>query len=692
MFDAVQDRPLLNFYGVTGAIDTPTALSQPDGQLSVTSAHFAGITRNTLTFQILPRVEGSFRYTKYADLDYVGFPDYYDRSFDISLRILDESRYFPAIKIGLQDFIGTGLLAGEYVVATKTFGDRLTVSGGLGWGRLGSYGAIGAPFGDRPALDFGLGGEANIGQWFRGPAAPFASVMFKATDKLTFLAEYSGDEYFIETGQGQGPFTSNAVFERKSPLNFGVDYQVNSALNLGAYYMYGDTFGLNVSVSLNPYAPPARGSRGASPDPVVPRPSRDQSPEAWSREWAVGGEANGLLLVRLHERLDPQGIVVESLAATADRVEVRVRTGQFDYGSQMIGRVMRALTAVMPASVETFHIIPSSGGVAPSVVTIRRSDVEALEHSPNGTAQLLAVTGIGAAPLRRPENAALNPEYFPRFQWSISPYLRQGYFDPVNPFRYDAGARLSASYEFSPGLILSGSVIKSVVGNLDNSNRLSDSVLPRVRTDGVLYDKQGDPALEHLTATYYFRPADDIYGRVTGGYLERMFGGVSGELLWRPANSRLALGAELNYVKQRDYDLQLGFRDYSVVTGHVSAYYQMNNGFHAQLDVGRYLAGDIGATLSIDREFKNGWKIGAFATLTDVSAEDFGEGSFDKGIKLDIPVSWFLGTPNTYRLGTVLRPITRDGGARLNVGGRLYERVRQYQRPTLENQWGRVWQ
>ena len=235
-------------------------------------------------------------------------------------------------------------------------------------------------------------------------------------------------------------------------------------------------------------------------------------------------------------------------------------------------------------------------------------------------------------------------------------------------------------------------MIKSVVGNLDNSNRLSDSVLPRVRTDGVLYDKQGDPALEHLTATYFFRPADDIYGRVTGGYLERMFGGVSGELLWRPANSRLALGAELNYVKQRDYDLQLGFRDYSVVTGHVSAYYQMNNGFHAQLDVGRYLAGDIGATLSIDREFKNGWKIGAFATLTDVSAEDFGEGSFDKGIKLDIPVSWFLGTPNTYRLGTVLRPITRDGGARLNVGGRLYERVRQYQRPTLENQWGRVWQ
>lgn len=682
-------HPTLNFYGVTGLIDTPTAQSQPDGQLSMTVSHFAGITRSTLSFQILPRVEGSFRYAKFESLNFAGFEDYFDRSFDISLRILDETRYLPAIKVGLQDFVGTGLSSGEYVVATKTFfDDRLSVSGGLGWGRLGSYKSIGAPFGTRPSADGGRGGTFNAKQWFRGPAAPFAGVSFRATDDLTLMAEYSSDAYSIETGLSGG--RSAAILDRKSPLNFGLNYRINRAVNVGAYYMYGSTLGVNFTVSLNPYDPPVRGSRDVAPTPVVSRPARSQDPAAWAEEWALLPDANRQLIARLSPLLEPQGVIVESLASSGNSVDVRVRNTHFDAGAQLVGRVARALSATMPRSVETFRIVPSLDGMAASAVVIRRTDIEALENAPDGAAQLLAVTGVADA-ARRPEGDTLNPDLFPRFDWSLGPYLRNSYFDPSNPFRFEVGARLKGSFEPVPGLVFSGSVTKKVAGNIDKSTRKPGSRLPGVRTDAYYYDKQGDPGLETLTAAYYFRPGENLYGRVTVGYLERMFGGVSGEVLWKPVNSRLAIGGELNYVKQRDYDLMFGFRDYDVVTGHVSAYYQFDNGFHAQLDVGRYLAGDIGATLSIDRQFRNGWSVGAFATVTDVSADDFGEGSFDKGIRLSIPVSWFLGTPTTYKLGATVRPVTRDGGARLAVGGRLYERVRGYHRPVLENQWGRVW-
>ena len=65
----------------------------------------------------------------------------------------------------------------------------------------------------------------------------------------------------------------------------------------------------------------------------------------------------------------------------------------------------------------------------------------------------------------------------------------------------------------------------------------------------------------------------------------------------------------------------------------------------AQVDAGRYLAGDWGATFALDRRFANGWKIGAFFTLTNVSAARFGEGSFDKGIRMTIPLSWITGKP-----------------------------------------------
>ena len=137
------------------------------------------------------------------------------------------------------------------------------------------------------------------------------------------------------------------------------------------------------------------------------------------------------------------------------------------------------------------------------------------------------------------------------------------------------------------------------------------------------------------------------------------------------------MGVELNYVKQRDFDQRLGFQDYSIVTGHVSGYYKFENGFMAQLDVGRYLAGDFGATLSLDREFANGWKIGAFATLTDVPFDDFGEGSFDKGIRLEIPFAWATGKQTRKSYKNTIRPILRDGGARLDVDGRLYDSVRE---------------
>ena len=47
--------------------------------------------------------------------------------------------------------------------------------------------------------------------------------------------------------------------------------------------------------------------------------------------------------------------------------------------------------------------------------------------------------------------------------------------------------------------------------------------------------------------------------------------------------------------------------------------------------------------------------------------------------------------PEFAKLATTLRPITRDGGARLSVDGRLYESVRGYQQGRLDDQWGRFW-
>ena len=58
--------------------------------------------------------------------------------------------------------------------------------------------------------------------------------------------------------------------------------------------------------------------------------------------------------------------------------------------------------------------------------------------------------------------------------------------------------------------------------------------------------------------------------------------------------------------------------------------------------------------------------VGAYATKTNVSAERFGEGSFDKGLYLRIPFDVMTTKRSSSSAFLAYNPLTRDGGARLN--------------------------
>jgi membrane-associated phospholipid phosphatase len=171
------------------------------------------------------------------------------------------------------------------------------------------------------------------------------------------------------------------------------------------------------------------------------------------------------------------------------------------------------------------------------------------------------------------------------------------------------------------------------------------------------------------------------YASAYGGMLEPMYGGVGGEWLYRPWQSRFALGVDVNHVQQRDFKQNLGFRDYAVNTGHATLYWDTGwNDLQVNLSAGQYLAGDAGATLDVKRVFSNGVALGAWATKTNVSAEQFGEGSFDKGIYVRIPFD-VLSPRSSAGSGTIVwNPLTRDGGARLGRSFALYDLTQQRDR------------
>src|SRR5471030_2327570 len=75
----------------------------------------------------------------------------------------------------------------------------------------------------------------------------------------------------------------------------------------------------------------------------------------------------------------------------------------------------------------------------------------------------------------------------------------------------------------------------------------------------------------------------------------------------------------------------------------------------------------------MSRVFQNGVKLGAFFTKTNVSAAQFGEGSFDKGVFLSVPFDTFLTRSSTGVANVVWKPLTRDGGAKLSRRVELYD-------------------
>ena len=167
-------------------------------------------------------------------------------------------------------------------------------------------------------------------------------------------------------------------------------------------------------------------------------------------------------------------------------------------------------------------------------------------------------------------------------------------------------------------------------------------------------------------------PYKDIYTRMDLGYLEEMFAGLGGEILYRPFKKKYALGLSIHKVKQRNFDQLFGLRDYSTVTGHLGIYLDLPNKIQSQILVGKYLAGDKGVTLDLSRRFNTGFTMGIFATKTDLSAEEFGEGSFDKGFYISIPVQLLYSDFRSGNISFGLHPLTKDGGAILNKHNPLF--------------------
>ncbi len=670
---------LLNTYGMPGSIDNPTAEVFPEGQFSVSSSVFGGTIRTNLSFQITNNVAVSFRYSRVPSIggDHGGY--YWDRSFDFHYLLNEQKTYLPSIAFGLRDFIGTGIYTGEYLVATKNITTKLKLTGGLGWGRLSGTNKHPNVFvrGDeRNIFSGGFGGTIHTNHFFSGTNSPFFSLSYIVSPKLEFVAEMSSDDYDMEVTTSKG-------FNRKSDLNFAFKYKVASDFAVMGKFMHGDSFGLSGILALNPRNSPYKSGIEPAPMPLLENEAITEIQSSMDKN----------IFSRSAELLSLDGITLLSLDIDNEYLTAEILDRHYLNVSQMMGRVTRILSRTIPLNVKFFRInlVDFQSGYSVSEVIVERASLKKYELMFDGPAKLWQNVEIqnSSSGINSSFSLSNNP-----ITWSFYPDVEIMLFDPHTPINGSIGWEAAFAYRVKNSTTINGSVKQPILTALDDIKRGPKTGLPNVRSDFMYYykDISTRPYISSLTIDQYYKPFKNVYGQINFGYLEMMYAGIRAEAIWKDIKKPFGIGLDLANVNKRNTygDFSVQSDSYSTLIG--TAYYNLESDWTVQLDAGRYLAGDYGATFSMSKTFNNGWEIGAFATLTNVEFATFGEGSFDKGITLKAPLSWFTGKKSQVYRKTIIRPITGDGGARLIMEDNkfLYSNIARYDEKSFQDNWNRV--
>ena len=308
-------------------------------------------------------------------------------------------------------------------------------------------------------------------------------------------------------------------------------------------------------------------------------------------------------------------------------------------------------------------------------ISFRESDLELYDRYPN--VLIKNYSDITNKDNKLHKSHEFQPKViFPIIRSSISPDLRTHVGSPERFLYFGLGIKVMTEIQINRNIVVNGNIGRSLTDNFDEKISDPNSALPHVRTEILDYLQKSskDFYISYLDIESIWSPHKNVWAKVGFGYLEQMYGGITSELLYKPFSSNIAISVEANSVKRRSYEQMLDFLDYKTNTFHLNfGLYEPNTNILAKLSFGRYLAGDKGYTLDISRRMPSGWNAGFFFSRTNVSAELFGEGSFDKGFYFNIPTNLFSKGYTKDSNGFGLRTMTRDGGQKLELRNRLID-------------------
>ena len=675
-------KPTASNYGITGLLELPTANFLEEASLRF---NFSSSYPNEFTSIVaspFPWLEASYRYVevknkKYGPSIYSGNQSYKDKGFDLKMRVYKSNSYLPNMALGLRDIAGTGQFASEYLVGTKKI-RNLDITLGLGWGAIGSEATFTSPFSgiskgfSKRTSSQGQGGSFNYADWFSGNASLFGGIEYDLKRYgLRFKVEYD---------------TSNPDKNLLNPLkvnsriNYGINYFLSDSLNLGLSYERGSELRLSIVLTGNFLKDSLK---KGNPKNVV---LLDRSKKIKAKI------DKGIFYRSANKSLRDESIFIQGASYREEEIEVVVASSKHSSYPRQFGRTARIVSALITDDVKKISIHSMNGDLEVASIDINREEFDQADKNMGSSSEILNKSVLYSNSGNPHYKSTLfKPEVdFPEVSWSMSPAIKHQIGGPEAFYLGQLWWKTDVNIKIRRNWSVLASVGVDIYNTFGQFNNPSYSTIPHVRSDIQSYLKEGKNNIQRFKFEYMGSPYKDLFVRFDFGMLEEMFGGVGGEIFYRPFNSKLSLGLMMHKVKQREYRQRFKFRDYKTTTGHLSAHYDFPKGISGAFSVGKYLAKDKGVTLDLSKRFDTGFSLGVFATKTDLSTEEFGEGGFDKGFYFSIPTELFY---NDYRTGAItfgLQPLTKDGGARLSLTNSLFSILGDSNKSSILRDWQEV--
>lgn len=608
-----------NNHGVIGLINLPSARFYSEASFGVTLYDGTPDQKITMTSSPYDWMEASFFYTNIQDKPYgAGFnQDYKDKGFNVKIRLKQEG-IFPAVALGINDIAGTGLYSSEYIVASYGI-NNVDMHFGLGWGALNGsdysfknpFTLISNKFNTRPDYIEDKGGDFTPSRYFSDKeVSPFFGINYSINNFTSLKIEY---DTTLTPGQVGYEVSENRI-------SYGLDFAINKNFNIGVSSERDNYFSVKFSYKSN----------GKSTNKPYKYKTYEKNKEDNSYDYLIKNlESNGIGVNKIIEGSESIGLELTQFShPNLDIVEDIIKSAVYDSG--------------IKKSIKTDY---------------RVADLQAYSNFDEGLSKDSKVIYE-----RKQEN-----NFNTSTRFNLRPYiaaredfLKLGFLIENN-----------SEYIIKDNLFFSSNLKYSIDDNFDDLTVPPVDTYPaQVRSDVKEYLRNFNHKIiiGRAQFDYHLTPKKDNHIMLTAGILEEMFSGYGLEYLYFQNGKDYAVGFEVFKVKKRDYRMKFGTLDYENTTGSVNFYYRNYNfiPFDAKISYGEYLAGDTGSSFELSRSFRSGAEFGIFATFTDVTATQFGEGSFDKGIFFTIPIYKNL-------VNYTWRPLTKDPGARLNRKHTLYD-------------------